>query len=166
MEYSGFPRQDSPHVLVITRIFDAPRALVWEAWTDSTKAKGWMGPRGFSTTHLESDLRPRGVWRACLRREDNGEELWQSGIYLEVVAPARFAFSFAWDDVNQRRGHETRITLTFAEGHEITTMVFRQEMFKTVEERDAHQQEWNSTLDRLTEYLAKSHSSEFNCSLR
>ncbi len=154
MEYSGFPRQDSQRVLVITRVFDAPRALVWKAWTDPTLAKRWMGPRGFTATHLEAEWRPRGPWRACLRRDDNGEEFWQGGIYIEIVAPERLIYSFAWDDTNDRRDHVTLVTLIFTERQGKTTMSFRQEVFETVAERDGHQLGWNSAFDRLVEQLA------------
>ena len=155
MEYSGFPRQDSQRALVITRVFDAPRELVWKAWTDPAYTQRWMGPRGFTATHLTSDLRSRGAWRACLRRDDNGEELWQGGVYLEIVAPERMVYSFAWDRADGRRGHETRVTLIFTERRGETTMNFRQEMFETVAERDGHQLGWNSTFDRLAELLAE-----------
>ena len=155
MEYNGFPRQDSQRALALTRVFDAPRALVWKAWTDPTHAQRWMGPRGFTATHLASDLRPRGVWRACLRRDDNGEEFWQGGVYLEVVAPERLTYSFAWDETSERRNHVTLVTLNFTEQRGKTTMNFRQEMFETVAERDGHQLGWNSTFDRLTEILAE-----------
>jgi uncharacterized protein YndB with AHSA1/START domain len=155
MEYNNFPRQDSQRALVITRIFDAPRELVWKAWTDPALTRRWMGPRGFSATHLVSDLRPRGVWRACLQRDDNGEEFWQGGVYLEIVAPARLAYSFAWDDTRARRNHATLVSLSFTERRGKTTMGFRQEVFENVEERDGHRLGWNSSFDRLAELLAE-----------
>lgn len=155
MEYNGFPRQDSQRALVITRVFDALRALVWKAWTDPAHARRWMGPRGFTATHVANDLRPRGVWRACLRRDDNGEEYWQGGVYLEIVAPERLAYSFSWDDTNARRNRATLVTLSFTERRGKTTMSFRQEVFETVEERDGHQPGWNSSFDRLAELLAQ-----------
>src|SRR5712691_4337552 len=105
----------APHAaareLVITRVFDAPRARVFKAWTDPAQAKQWMGPRGFTATHLEGDLRSGGAWRICLRRDDDGEELWQSGVYREVVEPERLVFTFAWDQEGGRRGHETLVTI-------------------------------------------------------
>lgn len=153
-EYDGFPRQDSPRALVITRIFDAPRELVWNAWTDPAQARRWMGPRGFTAAHLASDLRPRGVWRACLRRDDNGREYWQGGVYLEIVPPQRLVYSFAWDDTSARRNHATLVSLSFTERRGKTTMSFRQEVFDTVAERNGHQLGWNSGFDRLVELLA------------
>ena len=55
-------------VLVITRVFDAPRELVFKLWTDPAHARHWMGPRGFTATHFEQDPRPGGAWRACVGR--------------------------------------------------------------------------------------------------
>jgi uncharacterized protein YndB with AHSA1/START domain len=155
MEFSGIPRQDSQRILAITRVFDAPRVLVWKAWTDATHARCWMGPRGFTASHLEGELRPRGAWRACLRRDDDAAEFWQGGTYLEVIAPERLVFTFAWDDANERRGHETLVTLAFVERQGKTTMNFRQEVFETVEERNGHQGGWGSTFDRLMDHLAR-----------
>ena len=141
--------------LVITRVFDAPRQRVFEAWTDPAQAKRWMGPRGFTATHLEGDLRSGGAWRICLRRDDDGEELWQGGVYREIVEPERLVFTFAWDQEDGRRGHETLVTITFAEQRGRTTMTFRQAVFESVGERDGHQGGWNSTFDRLAERLAQ-----------
>ncbi len=142
-------------VLVITRVFDAPRELVFKAWTAPAHAKHWMGPRGFTATRLEGDLRAGGCWRACLRRDENGDELWQGGVYREVVAPERLVFTFAWDGENGRRGHETLVTVTFAEHQGKTKMTFRQAVFESVEQRDGHQSGWASSFDRLAEYVAK-----------
>jgi len=142
-------------VLVITRTFDAPRSLVFKAWTDPAHARQWMGPRGFTATHLEGELRPGGSWRACLRRDETGEELWQGGVYREVVEPERLVWTFAWEDANGRPGHETPIAVTFAEHQGKTTMTFRQAVFESVEQRDGHQGGWTSAFDRLEEYLAQ-----------
>lgn len=141
--------------LVITRIFDAPRALVFKAWTDPVHAKHWMGPRGFTATHLEGDLRPGGAWRMCMRRDDNGEELWQGGVHREIVEPERLVFTFAWDKEDGSRGHETLVTITFAEHQGKTTMTFRQAVFESVGQRDGHRGGWNSAFDRLEEYVAE-----------
>ena len=141
--------------LVIVRVFDAPRRRVFEAWTDPSQAMRWMGPRGFAATHLEADLRSGGAWRICLRRDEDGEELWQGGVYREVVEPERLVFTFAWDGEDGRRGHETLVTIMFAEQRGRTTMTFRQELFESVEERDGHGDGWNSTFDRLAECLAQ-----------
>jgi len=142
-------------VLVITRVFDAPRELVFELWTNPAHAKHWMGPRGFTATHFEQDPRPGGAWRACLREDDSGRELWQGGVFREIVEPERLVYTFAWDRENGSRGHETLVTVTFAEHDGKTKMTFRQAVFETVGQRDGHQGGWNSTFDRLAEYAAR-----------
>jgi uncharacterized protein YndB with AHSA1/START domain len=140
-------------VLVITRVFDAPRALVWKCWTDPEHGRQW-GPLGFTMAHVEGDLRPGGAWRACLRPDDGGRDLWQGGVYREVVEPERLVFTFAWLDADGRRGHETLITLTFSEHAGKTTMSFRQEAFTSIGERDGHRGGWNEAFDRLAAHLA------------
>ena len=70
-------------VLTITRVFDAPRELVFKLWTDPAHAKHWMGPRGFTATHFEQESRPGGSWRLCLREDDSGRELWQGAWFAK-----------------------------------------------------------------------------------
>jgi uncharacterized protein YndB with AHSA1/START domain len=142
-------------VLVITRIFDAPRELVWKLWTDPAHARHWMGPRGFTATDFEQDPRPGGAWRLCLRADDGGRELWQGGVLREIVEPERLVYTFAWDGEDGRRGHETLVTITFAEHQGKTKMTFRQAVFESAGQRDGHQGGWNSSFDRLAGYAAR-----------
>jgi uncharacterized protein YndB with AHSA1/START domain len=144
-------------VLVITRIFDAPRELVWRAWTDPELAIRWYGPRDYPGTYIEGDLRPGGKWRGCLRGTATGEELWQGGVYREIVPNERLVFTFAWDEEGER-GQEMLVTLTFEDAGEDagagkTRFTLRQEVFASVEERDGHNYGWNSTFDRLQDVL-------------
>jgi uncharacterized protein YndB with AHSA1/START domain len=74
-------------VLVIERLFDAPRALVFKVWTQPEHAARWYGPRGFTPTHMQADVRPGGAWRTCLHRDADGLDLWHGGVYREVVQP-------------------------------------------------------------------------------
>jgi uncharacterized protein YndB with AHSA1/START domain len=140
--------------LVITRVFNAPRELVFKAWANPSHAKNWWGPRDYPATHLEMDVRPAGAWRNCLRSTATGEELWQGGVFREVVAPERLVFTFAWEEEGER-GLETLVTVTFAEGDGKTLMTFRQAPFQSDEERDGHRGGWTSTFDRLDDQLAK-----------
>jgi uncharacterized protein YndB with AHSA1/START domain len=89
-----------------------------------------------------------------MRRDDTGEELWQSGVYREIVPPERLVFTYAWDQDDGSRGPETLVTITFAEHGGRTTMIFRQALFDTAESRDGHQGGWTSSFERLDEYLA------------
>lgn len=152
-EFSGMPRRESPRVLTISRAFDAPRAAVWDAWADAARMRCWMGPHGFTATHREGSPRPGDAWRLCLVRDATGEALWQGGVYLDVVPPERMAFSFAWDDAQGRPGRQTLVTVTLSEKRGRTTLHFRQEVFETVEDCAAHREGWNSSFDRLAEYI-------------
>jgi len=145
--------------LVITRIFDAPRELVFKVWTDPSHAKNWFGPRDYPAAHLEMDVRPGGAWRGCLRSTESGEELRLGGVFREVAPPERVVFTFAWEEEGER-GLETLVTLTFAEQDGKTRMTFRQAPFQSLEERDGHQGGWNSTFDRLGVHLANLHGGD------
>ena len=149
--------------LVITRIFDAPRELVFNTWVDPEQAAYWIGPRGFTAHHLEGELRPGGAWRLCLRPDDGGKDLCQGGVYREVVAPERLVFTFAWEGEGENGGPgpETLVTVTFAE-HEgnKTRLIFRQSVFKSIEQLEGHGGGWNSTFDRLEDRLHALQSGE------
>lgn len=141
--------------LVITRVFDAPRALVFKLWTDPRHVAKWWGPRDYPATQMKMDVRPGGTWRGCLTHE-NGDELWLGGVYREVSPPERLAFTFAWEEEGER-GLETLVTVTFVEEGGKTKMTFRHAPFRSVGELEGHQGGWNSTFDRLEEYLAQPH---------
>jgi uncharacterized protein YndB with AHSA1/START domain len=144
--------------LVITRVFDAPRALVFKAWTDPQLAMNWWGPRDYPVAQMKMDVRPGGKWRHCLVSTENGRELWQGGVFREVVPPSLLVFTFAWEEEGER-GLETLVIITFAEDGGKTRMIFRQTTFQSVEERDGHRGGWNSTFDRLDEYFAHPYGS-------
>jgi uncharacterized protein YndB with AHSA1/START domain len=138
--------------LVITRVFDAPRELVFKAWTDPRQAVTWWGPKDYPATHMEMDVRPGGAWRGRLRSIDGAKELGLGGVFREVIAPERVVFTFAWDEEGER-GLETLVTVTFAEQKGKTLMTFRQVPFQSVEERDGHRGGWTSSFDRLEEQV-------------
>jgi len=139
--------------LVITRILDAPRELVFKAWTEPDRAIRWWGPRGFTTAHYELDFRPDGAYRVCMRSPE-GTEHWQRGVCREVVEPERLVFTFAWEDSEGTPGHETVVTVTLAEFGAKTKLTLHQAVFETVTARDLHQGGWASALECLAEYLA------------
>ena len=100
--------------LVITREFDAPRELVYEAWTDPQHAAQWWGPRHHPARLIKMDVRPGGAWRHCLQSTETGDDLWHGGVFREVVPPERLVFTFAWEEEGER-GLETLVTVTFAD---------------------------------------------------
>lgn len=145
----------SERELVITRVLDAPRDLVWKAWTENERMKQWSAPKGFTIPVSEGDLRPGGAWKACMRKPD-GTELWLGGVYREIDEPKRLVFTHAWLDENGNPGPETLVTVTLTERGRKTEMNFRQSGFDSVESREGHAGGWNECFDKLEELLAKS----------
>jgi uncharacterized protein YndB with AHSA1/START domain len=144
--------------LVMTHLFDAPRALVWAAWTERRHLERWQGaPKGFTVTTAQADIRPGGAFRICMRSPE-GVDHWLQGVYREVVAPERLVFTHTWLDVDGKPGTETLVTITFAERGQKTELTLHQAGFKSDESRAGHEDGWASTLDRLGEYLAGEHS--------
>ena len=79
--------------IVITRIFDAPRALVFEAWTKAEHVAHWWDPSGVPLAVCEIDLRPNGVFRWVNRAPDGGEGHAFTGNYREIAPPERLVFA-------------------------------------------------------------------------
>lgn len=156
---------------VITRTFDAPRDLVWKAWTEPDRMRLWWGPKGFTVTTCKMDLRPGGSLHYCLRSPD-GHEMWGRFIYREIVAPTRLvavnSFSDADAGVTRHPLSETwplELLSTFefaAEGDRTTLTVRWLPINPTASEQatfdgahDGMRQGWTGTMDQLAEYLAK-----------
>jgi uncharacterized protein YndB with AHSA1/START domain len=139
--------------LTITRVFDAPRDLVFKAWTDTAHGNEWSAPRRFMVAAFEADVRPGGALRLRMRTPD-GEELRVGGIYREIVPPERIVSTHAWQNPDGTLGHETIMTVELAARGDQTEMTFRQTGFESVEERDGHRDGWSECFDRLAEHLA------------
>lgn len=147
--------------LVMKRTFDAPRALVFEAWTERQHLERWQGaPQGFTVTTEQADIRPGGAFRICMRSPE-GVDHWLQGVYREVVAPERLVFTHTWLDAERKPGTETLVTITLAERGGKTELTLRQSGFKSEESRAGHEGGWASTLDRLAEYLDGVRSNPF-----
>jgi uncharacterized protein YndB with AHSA1/START domain len=142
-------------VLVVTRVFDAPQALVYAAWTEPDHLTRWWGPRGFTVVFSDIDVRVGGAWRVRMRSPE-GNEHTSGGVYREVAPPERLVFTHAWEGAEDGEpGHETLVTITFAEDAGKTRMTFRQAVFATPASRDAHEEGWSSAFEVLAEYLAQ-----------
>jgi uncharacterized protein YndB with AHSA1/START domain len=86
----------SDREIAVTRLFDAPRELVFDAWTKPGHITSWMlGPEGWTMPVCEVDLRPGGVWRFVWRGA-GGKEMGMDGVYREVDAPERMVFTESW----------------------------------------------------------------------
>ena len=130
--------EPAERTLVITRILDAPRNLVFKAWTDPEHLVHWLGPQGFTGTIVRMDVRPGGAYRFHMRSPE-GTDHWRRGVYHEVVEPERLVFTYAWEDAESNPGHETLVTVTFVELGGKTKLTLRQAVFESVTSRDAHQ---------------------------
>jgi uncharacterized protein YndB with AHSA1/START domain len=143
----------SDRELVITRVFDASRRLVFEAFTKPEHVKHWYGPRSLTMTLCEIDLRPGGRWRYVLRDPDGNEHAF-SGVYREIVPPERIVSTEVYEAMP---GHDRLVTVTLAEQSGKTTLRSHV-LYKSLEDRDGHLQSgmepgMNETFDRLNELL-------------
>ncbi|MGH6771211.1 MAG: SRPBCC family protein [Xanthobacteraceae bacterium] len=142
--------------IVLTRVYDAPRDLVWTAWTDPKHVVHWWGPNGFTNTIHEMDVRPGGVWRFIMHGPD-GRDYKNRINFIEVKRPERLVYTHGGDDdVEPVNFH---VTVTFEDQGGRTKVTLRS-VFPTAEERDRVVKEYGAieggrqTLARLADYLA------------
>ena len=146
--------EPSERELVITRIFDAPRSLVFKAWTEPERQAQWLGPRGFNSKILSSAKGPGDDYRYEMRNPEGGDH-WQQGQVREMREPERLVFTSYWTDAaGKATTAETVVTLTFEDVGGKTRLTLRQTGFESVNARDMHRGGWNSSFDCLGEYLA------------
>ncbi|MFL5563004.1 MAG: SRPBCC domain-containing protein [Gemmatimonadaceae bacterium] len=147
------PREAPADELLLTRIFDAPRELVFEAFTKNEHLARWQGaPKGFTTTVEKSDIRPGGEFLICMHAPD-GVDHWLQGVYREVVPPSRLVFTHAWLDAEKHPKKDTLVVITFADKGGKTELTLRQTGLPSAASRDGHASGWESTFDRLHDYL-------------
>jgi uncharacterized protein YndB with AHSA1/START domain len=155
----------------ITRTFDAPRELVWKAFSEAERLAQWWGPKGGKIRVAKLEFRPGGIFHYAMGLP-NGGEMWGRFIYREVVAPERLVYVNSFSDAN---GGVTRApmnanfplevlnNLTFAESAGKTLLTIRgQPLDASAEELQTFkgffpsmQKGFGGTLDQLAEYLAK-----------
>jgi uncharacterized protein YndB with AHSA1/START domain len=137
----------------MTRTFDAPRELVFAAFTTREHLERWQGaPMGMTVTVEQSDIRPGGKYRICMHGAD-GAEHWLEGVYREVVKPERLVYTHTWLDAQKQPGKETLVTITFADRGGKTELTLRQTGLVSPASREGHEKGWGSTFDRLAGYL-------------
>lgn len=83
--------------MIITRVFDAPRELVWKAWTDPKYVMQWWGPKGFTSPFCRMDFRVGGKFLCCMRTPD-GQEFWNAGEYYEIILHEKIVSSMYFSD--------------------------------------------------------------------
>lgn len=160
-------KNTNEHELIITRVFDAPRELVWKGWTDPERVKRWWGPKGFTAPFCKTDLQVGGVFHYCMRSPE-GKDYWNTGAYREIVEPERMVCtdSFADEEGNVvPASHygmssdfplEMLVTGTFEELVEQegkTKLTLRHVGIPSGVVQDGAQQGWNESFDKLAEVL-------------
>lgn len=145
----------SDREVVLTRVFDAPRALVFEALSKPEHVAQWWGPRRCTMSTCEMDFRPGGTWRLVLR-DAEGNEFPFTGVYREITPPERVVQTFIFD-VPPFNEHESVETMTLAEQDGRTILTTRS-LYGSKEARDGHIQSGMEsgaaeTYDRLEEYV-------------
>jgi len=141
--------------IVLTRVFDAPRELVFKTLTDPELITHWWGPRGHSTTVDKMDLRPGGAWR-FVDRDPEGRESGFHGVYHEILAPERVVQTFEWEGAP---GHVLLETMTLEDVGGKTRLTTKS-VFQSVADRDAMvatgmESGASESMDRLAELIAR-----------
>ncbi len=144
--------------LVMTRILDAPREVVFKAWTDPARVKLWWGPKGFTNPVCELDPRPGGAIRIHMRAPD-GVVYPMTGVFNEIVEPERLVFTSGALDEKGTPLFEILTTVTFAEHGGKTKLTMHAKVMMATAAAAPHlagmEMGWSQTLDRLAEYVAK-----------
>jgi uncharacterized protein YndB with AHSA1/START domain len=142
----------SDREIVMTRVFDAPRDLVFEAHSSCEHLSNWWGPRKYEVADCDVDFRPGGAWRMVHRAP--GEEHGFRGEFREIVRPERIVWTFEYEGMP---GHVSVETLTLEE-HDGKTTVTATSVFDSVQDRDGMltsgmESGAAESYDRLDEYL-------------
>ncbi len=162
-QITGTDTQDG---LLIEREFDAPRELVFRAWTDPKHFAKWYGPNGFTVPHCTLDVRVGGKLHFCMRNEQMGD-MWSAGVYQVIDPPSRLVFSLYFTDENgnkvppERYGvpadfpEETTVSVTLEEPSAGKTKMTMHHSIPATMAGGAGQG-WNQSFDRLAAYLVQS----------
>jgi uncharacterized protein YndB with AHSA1/START domain len=140
-------------VLVLTRTLAAPRSLVFKAWTEPEHLVRWWGPAGFTLPSCETDFRPGGEYRFCMRAPD-GTDHWVWGEYLEITEPERLVFTWhRTDEPGLRQGLRNVVTVTLEDCAGRTRLTLHHESFQTVADHEGHRGGWTECLARLSAFV-------------
>lgn len=150
--------------IVITRVFNAPRSLVWKAWTEPGLFMRWWGPKGFTAPFSRMDSRVGGAFLNCMRSPE-GKDYWSTGVYREIVPMERIVYTESFAD---ERGNvvpashygmsgdwsqEVLVTVTFEEEEGKTRFTLRHAGIPAGEMSELCVTGWNESFDKLAKSL-------------
>jgi uncharacterized protein YndB with AHSA1/START domain len=156
--------QQKTQDLVLTRIFDAPRELVWKAWTEPEQIMRWWGAKIITSPACKIDFRVGGKYHFCMRMPD-GQDIWSTGVYKEIVPLERIVNtdSFADAEGNVVPGTyygmgedfplELLMIITFEDLDGKTKMTLRHQGLPGGEDAEMTRQGWSESFDKLAESL-------------
>ena len=134
--------------LTITRIFDAPRSLVFEAWSEPKHLMRWFAPNNFTVPACEMEFRAGGLFRLCMR--GFGKDHWMNGVFSEIVKLERIV----WISTLEHDNNEVLTTVTFEDLGSKTRLIVHQTYSIETDSTRGARQGWTETLEHLAEYLA------------
>jgi len=150
--------------ITITRVFDAPRELVWKAWTEPEHFMRWWGPKNFTAPFCTIDLRVGGAYLNCMRSPE-GQDYWSTGIFREIAVLERIVYTDSFADehgnvvpathygMSADIPREMVVTVTFEEHGGKTKLTLRHVGIPAGEMSDQTEAGWNESFDKLAEYL-------------
>jgi uncharacterized protein YndB with AHSA1/START domain len=156
---------DGARAIRIERRFDAPRELVFDAWTRPELLLQWYAPHGCTILFVELDVRPGGRFHSCIHNPSFGD-CWCVGVYKEIVRPERIAYTMATADSAgnviepAQAGHdprwprETLVTVTLADVRGSTLLTLEQNVLESLAKQTGAHPSWLQMLDRLAELMA------------
>lgn len=162
--------EQSKQGLLLSRVFNAPRELVFKVWTDPEHFGRWWGPQGFSLEVIKLDVRPGGMFLGCQKSPDGNQAMWGKFVYQEVIVPEKLVFvqSFSDEEGNTIRAPfnanwplEIMNIITFEEIEGKTTLTMQggpinataEELAAFDEMAPMVKQGFGGTFDQLAEYL-------------
>ncbi len=154
--------------MVVTRVFDAPRELVWKAWTDPKYVMQWWGPKGFTAPVCQIDFRVGGKFLCCMRAPD-GQEGWNAGEYHEIVPYEKIVSSMYFSDskgnkvdpsqygIDHEAAEDVHDVILFEDiGNGQTKLTFiGNELMESAKE-SGQLEGWNEILDKLAAVVEES----------
>jgi uncharacterized protein YndB with AHSA1/START domain len=156
---------DDARMIRIERRFEAPRELVFDAWTRPEFLLQWYAPRGCTVRFVEIDVRPGGRFHSCIRNPSFGD-CWCVGVYREIVRPERIVYTMATADSagnviepvqaghDPRWPRETLVSVTLADVGGCTLLTLEQNALESLAKHTGAHPSWLQMLDRLAELVA------------
>ena len=152
--------------LFIEHLFDAPRELVWKAWTEPERVKQWWGPEGFTAPVIKIDLRAGGEYLYCMRSPE-GKEYWSKGTFREIIPPERLVLTDSFADENGNIVPasyyglspdfplQALVTITFEETENNRTRLTIRYASVSASDFESAMSGWKMSLDKLADSLKK-----------